>query len=104
MKTFCVISTAVILLLGLSAAPFDFALAQDKQVVDLTNLLCKDVMRSSGVERNSLISFLNGYLLGTNKISKFSPQEVAESVDHFIEYCLDNPNTKALEALSKFRK
>jgi hypothetical protein len=79
MKTLHLILSVTVFLFGLHAVFSGSVFGQEKEMVDLTNILCKDVMRSSGVERNAMIGFLNGYFLGKKGTSTFNPQKVAES-------------------------
>jgi hypothetical protein len=80
------------------------AVAQDKDAKDLRAYLCKDIMRMSGEDRSIAIAFLHGYMLGKKRTTTFDTQLMAEATDEFIEYCLEHPGAKALDAMNKFLK
>jgi len=91
---------AVALCITLSSVSF----AQETQLKNLNDYTCKDIMRFSGEHRSIAIAFLHGYLLGKKGTTVFNTQKLSEATDQFIEYCLDNPNAKAVDAMSKFAK
>jgi len=66
---------------------------------DLANFICKDLMRTSGEDRDIAIAFAHGYLLGKKGTTTYSPSKLGEATDEFIEICLDNPNANALKTL-----
>jgi len=66
---------------------------------DLTNFICKDLMRTSGEDRDIALAFAHGYLLGKKGTTTYSPSKLGEATDEFIETCLDNPNANALKTL-----
>ena len=69
---------------------------------DLNNYQCKDIMRLSGEDRDIAIGVFHGYLLGKKNTTKYDAQKLAGATDEVLEFCLDNPNTKALQAFEKF--
>jgi len=73
----------------------------DDDAVDLTQYLCKDIMRMSDEERAVSIGLLHGYRLGMKGEKSFAPNELAAISNKFIEYCLDNPHEKAMASFSK---
>ncbi len=64
---------------------------------------CKEVMRESGPSREVAIAFLHGFLLGKSGSSKFNVDALYAQGRRFVDYCLDNPREKAVDALAKFR-
>ena len=66
---------------------------------DLTNFICKDIMRTSGEDRDISLAFAHGYFLGKKGTTTYSPSKLGEATDEFIETCLDNPNANALKTL-----
>jgi len=88
---------AVILLAG-SAAP---VAAQDSKDRTVDQFLCKDIMRDSGANRDVAIAFLRGFLLGKSGSAKFNVDLLHKQSEAFIEYCLTNPNEKAMDAMAK---
>jgi len=65
---------------------------------------CKEVMRDSGSGRDVAIAFLHGFLLGKSGQSKFSVEVLTTQTDAFIDRCLNNPNEKALDAMTAVKK
>jgi len=62
---------------------------------------CKEVMRESGVNRNSAIAFLHGFVLGKSGSTKFAIETLTKQTDAFIDGCLDQPKAKALDVMMK---
>ena len=98
--TLGLIVVAVALCVTLSSVSF----AQDKGAKDLTNYTCKEIMRFSGEQRSIAIAFIHGYLLGKKGTTLFNTEKLGVASDQFIEYALDNPTAKALDAMNKFVK
>ena len=95
---------SVVIAVALCVALSGVSMAQDKGPKDLNDYICKDIMRMSGEHRSIAIAFLHGYFLGKKESTAFDTQKMAEATDRFIEYCLDNPGAKALDAMGKFVK
>jgi hypothetical protein len=92
---------AVLLLAGLGTAA---AQQQPDNMRTIDQYLCKDVMREHGQNRDIAISFLNGFLLGKSGSSSFDIDALHKRTTDFIEYCLDHPSEKAVDAMSKLMK
>jgi len=71
---------------------------------DLNEFVCKDVMRLSGSERENALALVHGYRLGKMGTTQYEIAALADLTDRFIDYCLDNPNDKALETFEKLGK
>lgn len=71
---------------------------------DLNEYVCKDVMRLSGSEREVSLALLHGYRLGKMGTTQFDVEALSDLTDRFIDYCLDNPNDKALATFEKLGK
>ena len=71
---------------------------------DLSGYMCKDIMRTSGDDREVALALLHGYRLGKMGTTQFDTQILAQATDDFIEYCLDHPNEKALAVFEKLPK
>jgi hypothetical protein len=84
--------------LVLSVVPA-LALAQSKSDRVIGEFLCKDVMREPGSNRDVVIAFLHGYLLGKSNTSTFNAQRLQQQTDAFVERCLDNPQGKAEDVM-----
>ncbi len=89
------------LLAGLSLSP---ALAQAASGRTVEQYTCKDVMREHGDNRDVTIAFLHGYLLGKSGGSAFDVDALHKETSDFIERCLDNPNEKAVDAMSRVKR
>lgn len=92
---------AVLIAVPLLHAP---AGAAEGEVVDMTHYLCKDVMRMYDEDRAVTIGVLHGYMLGKKNATSFIADDLAKVSNQFIEYCLDNPNEKAMESFEKLAK
>ncbi len=64
---------------------------------------CKDVMREPNANRQIAIAFLHGYLLGKSGSSKFNVDMLESQTNAFIEQCLDNPQSKAMDVMTKIK-
>jgi hypothetical protein len=71
---------------------------------DLSVFLCKDVMRLSGSERENALALVHGYRLGKMGTTQYEIETLSDLTDRFIDYCLDNPNDKALASFEKLGK
>ena len=79
------------------------AFAQDNGDRSTDQYTCKDVMRENGPSRDVAIAFVHGYLLGKENATKFNIEVLEKQTDAFIDYCLNNPNEKALDAMIKVK-
>lgn len=61
-------------------------------------------MRMTGEDRSVSIGVLHGYMLGVKGTTKFNHQELLNITDKFVENCLDNPQSKALDVFKKSYK
>ena len=86
----------------LAASPVA-AWAQDANGRTVEQYRCKDVMREHGSNRDVTIAFLHGYLLGKSGRSAFNIDDLHRQTSAFIEYCLDNPGERAVEAMAKIK-
>jgi hypothetical protein len=71
---------------------------------DLSTFQCKDVMRLSGSERENALALVHGYRLGKMGTTEYDIEALSDLTDRFIDYCLDNPNDKALASFEKLGK
>ena len=92
---------AAILMTVLSGAIPARAQTQSDRAVEL--FTCKDVMREPNASREVAIAFLHGYLLGKSGISKFNVETLETQTNAFIEQCLDNPQSKAVDVMTKLK-
>ena len=87
----------------LSFSVTGISVAQDDDI-DLSAITCKEVMRTSGADRDSVMALMQGYVLGKKGATKFNSTKLANVSDEFVEHCLDNPTDKALDTLGKIAK
>lgn len=80
------------------------AAAADEATVDISEYLCKDIMRMTDDERAISMGVLHGYRLGKKGQTKFDSAPLAKLSNDFVEYCLDNPHEKALASFEKLAK
>jgi hypothetical protein len=50
------------------------------------------------------LALVHGYRLGKMGTTQFNTMALAEITDKFMDYCLDNPNEKALASFEKVAK
>lgn len=82
----------------------EMSMAQDSGDRAVDQFICKDITRRSGPSREVAIAFVHGYLLGKSGETKFNVIKLAKQTNRFIERCLDNPNEKVIDAISKVQK
>jgi hypothetical protein len=97
----CSTLAAAILVTVLSGAGSALAQSPSDRVIEA--FTCKDVMREPNTSREVAIAFLHGYLLGKSGGSKFNVEMLERQTDAFIEQCLDNPQDKAVDVMTKLR-
>ena len=93
-----VVTAVMALFVGLSMVS-GTATAEDKR--DFANLVCKDVMRLSGGDRDISLAFAHGYVLGRKGTTAYDVDALSQLTDRFIDYCLDHPNDKALQSFER---
>ena len=77
----------------------DAANAQNQSDRTVEQYLCKDIMRESGADRDSAITFLHAFLLGKSGSSRFNLDVLQRRTDAFIDRCLEHPNEKAISVM-----
>jgi len=97
-RKFAIAAAVFLAALGLSRPP-----AQAGNTRTIEQYTCKDVMREHGDNRDVTIAFLHGFLLGKSGSGTFDIDAMHKQTSDFIEYCLDNPSAKAVDAMSKVK-
>jgi len=87
----------------IAALAFGARATQAANTRTIDQYTCKDVMREHGDNRDVTIAFLHGFVLGKSGSSSFDIDAMHKQTSDFIEYCLDNPTTKAIDAMSKIK-
>lgn len=95
-KLFAVFFIAFLFCFGSSLVSFSEEKSEGVEK-DMNDYLCKDVMRMTGEDRSVSLGILHGYMLGVKGTTKFNHQELLIITDRFVENCLDNPQSKALD-------
>ncbi|MFZ0524128.1 MAG: HdeA/HdeB family chaperone [Xanthobacteraceae bacterium] len=79
------------------------AAAQSASNRSVDQYTCKDIMREHGDNRDVTIAFLHGFLLGKSGSANFDTDALHKQTNAFIEYCLDHPAEKAVDAMAKIK-
>ena len=90
-------------LAGTGSAPAQTQSDQNRSDRVIEWFTCKDVMRQPNTSREIAIAFLHGYLLGKSGNSKFNVEVLEGQTNAFIEQCLDNPQSKAVDVMTKLK-
>jgi len=80
------------------------ALAQDGKDRTVDQYKCRDVMRENGDNRDNAIAFLHGYLLGKSGGQSFNLDVLHRQTQAFVELCLSNPDSKAVDQMTAVRR
>jgi len=100
LRNFMTAAVTSVLLIGTTVT-----LAEEESTQkNLNDFVCKDIMRLSGSERENTLALAHGYRLGKMNTTTYEIEVLSDLTDRFIDYCLDNPNDKALEAFEKLGK
>lgn len=68
---------------------------------DLSALTCRDLLLAAGEDRDAVILVLHAYLLGEAKQPVYNVDILAEATDGFMDACIDEPDSPALETMRK---
>ena len=101
MKSGAIVTTTAAIVVAVVSPNWATAQAANTRTID--QYTCKDVMREHGDNRDVTIAFLHGFLLGKSGNGTFDIDVLHKQTSDFIEYCLDNPTAKAVDAMSKIK-
>jgi hypothetical protein len=101
MKSGAIVTTTAAIVVAVVSTNWATAQAANTRTID--QYTCKDVMREHGDNRDVTIAFLHGFLLGKSGSATFDIDAMHKQTSDFIEYCLDNPTAKAVDAMSKIK-
>jgi hypothetical protein len=101
MKSGLTIVGKALIAVAMLGASWVAAQAANTRTID--QYTCKDVMREHGDNRDVTIAFLHGFLLGKSGGTSFDIDILHKQTSDFIEYCLDNPTARAVDAMSKIK-
>ena len=66
---------------------------------DVGDATCRDVLTLSGEEKDFVIVFLHGYVLGTTGATSYNTDALADITDAFLDSCIDRPEESALAVM-----
>lgn len=75
----------------------------DDSMVDLATITCRDLMTMSGEDEEDTFIFLHGFISGRNNALIVNAPALTRVTDQVRDYCIDNPETTALDAFHEFR-
>ena len=101
MKAGTMMARNVLIVFAMLGCSCTAAQAANTRAID--QYTCKDVMREHGDNRDVTIAFLHGFLLGKSGNATFDIDALHKQTSDFIEYCLDNPTAKAVDAMSRIK-
>ena len=87
----------LMLMLGL----IGIASANEEDGRNVNDILCKDVLRTSGNDRDIAMAFMHGYLMGQSGENMIHRAKLYKASDDFIEACLNDTSSKAITMLKK---
>jgi len=75
------------------------AQAQEDAGFDVEKIECGDVMILSGIDRDTTLAFMHGYIVGKDGATSADAAKMANSTDGFLAQCIENPNANAIETM-----
>lgn len=78
-------------------APVSALAQQDER--DLDNIECREIMILSGLDRDTAIAFMHGYLVGQSDDTTFQLSRLTEATEIFLNDCLDKPDANAVSVM-----
>jgi hypothetical protein len=80
------------------------AFGQDVMDRTVDQYKCRDVMRENGANRDIAVAFLHGFLLGKSGNQRFNLDTLHQQTEEFVELCLNNPDSRAVEQMTAVKK
>ncbi|MEM7463012.1 MAG: HdeA/HdeB family chaperone [Pseudomonadota bacterium] len=88
---------ALAFVLCCALAPVSALAQRDER--DLDNIECREIMILSGLDRDTAIAFMHGYLVGQSDETTFQLSRLTEATEIFLDDCLDKPDTNAVSVM-----
>ena len=88
----------VLITMAMLASTLVPAAAQDEGG-SLDELTCKQVMIMSGLDRDTTIAFIHGYLTHKRGDNSVDLEQFEAANQAFLNSCLDNPSAKAIASM-----
>ena len=74
--------------------------AQDaEQPYDIETVTCADVMILSGIDRDTTLAFIHGYIVGASGESAFLASKLTDATDDFLDACIGAPDDMAVATM-----
>lgn len=94
------ITTLLFFLLPLMLGVSGTSAAAESSMKNVNEFSCKTIMRADDFDQDAAVAFMHGYLLGKSGKSTFDTDKLSKATDAFIDACLDNPKSKAIDVLA----
>ncbi len=78
--------------------------SSDGVVREIHHLQCRDLMLTSGSDRDVTLAFLQGYALGKAGVSSADSEKLTLASKMLLERCVDAPASSALDSLDAVNK
>ena len=73
--------------------------AQEAESFDIEAAECGDIMILSGIDRDTTLAFMHGYIVGKDGMTGSNATKLAEATDAFMVTCIDSPDANATQTL-----
>ena len=100
MKMKDIMFTVLSVMFVMSLASFPTA-ADDSEIVDLTEMQCRELLLSSGADRETTMAFLQGYFSGKSGSTKLDVDKMFDASEALLLSCVDDPKRNILKELEK---
>jgi len=84
------------MMLGISGT----SVAAESSVKSVNEFSCKTIMRADDFDQDAAIAFMHGYLVGKSGKASFDVEKLRMATDAFVDACLDNPKSTAINVLA----
>ena len=74
-----------------------------RDVVDLQTLTCRDLLKSEGEDRANLIIFMHAFINGKTNNTMIDAPLLAEATNTIVDTCIDNPDSALLGVFEQNR-
>lgn len=73
------------------------------ETIDLGSITCRDFLKFGGDEEKSIITFLHGYISGTQNNTVIDLEAFGDASDKITDMCIDGPNQPLLNVFKANR-
>lgn len=71
----------------------------DQQSYDITTVTCGDVMILSGMDRDTTLAFIHGFIVGASGEADFIASKLTDATVEFLDECIQTPDALAVETM-----